>query len=395
MSSSRPFRPLALPLLLLVACPRAEEVRAPVVEPKPTKSDSPQPPAAGVYFAIDDRVVRLGQDGVFVTITTPTPIHALVLDGDGRLLALGEAGLLELDGDRFVPGLEFDAGLGRVEAVALRGGEIWAIGSEKIGRFADGKWTLSNPIEGKIADFANAPRGDLYLLIDDRVLHFAGSEPPSEHATSSFAHARRLAIASTGKIAVAGGSCEAALVDPGASAAGWQRKREPAYGCEFPTALALDDRERVWIGSTTGLHVLGAAEVVQAYPTGSIAELVGELRSIVVVGESPVELPGAGPVRSGGLVGRIEFRGKPAARAKLEICPRPAPIFHDSPCGQSALHFETTTDAEGRFAFEAVPLARYGWALQIGEQWTMKDADAIAERMREGEVLDLGVVRLE
>jgi hypothetical protein len=344
---------------------------------------------------VDDRVVRLGEDGVFTTIASPGGVRQLVLGPEGRLLAVAEAGVFELLDERWVARFEFDAGLGPVEHLAAGESEIWAIGEAAIGRFAGEHWTLADAIDREIVDAANAPGGDLYLLIGDRVSRFAGAEAPIDHATLPFAHARELAIVGSGRVAIAGGSCELAVIDPDKPEAGWQRGREPAYGCEYPTALALDERDRVWIGSTTGVHVLDAAGNAHAYPSGSVPELVGDLRAITVVGASPDALPNPGPVRTGSLAGRIEFRGKPAAKAKLQICPRPAPLFHASPCDHSTLHFGTTTDAEGRFSFEAIPLARYGWALQIGDQWTMTAAEAVPGRMREGEMLDLGTIRLE
>ncbi len=392
---------LVLVLVSGTGCPSAAGTvtATPSTESGTTSAATAAVPATpdGVYFAIDDRVVRLGEDGGFTTIATPGPIVALALGPAGRLLAVADTELLELGGDGFVSRLAFDPGLGKVEQVAITTAGIWAIGSSAIGLAEAGRWTLSSKLDRKVDDFASAT--PLHLLVGDRVLRFEGPEALVELAIRlPFAHATELAVASSGRIAIAGATCELAVVDPSdspESKPAWARSRNQTFGCEVPTALALDGHDRIWVASSTGLHVVDSSGTVQAYPTGSVVELVGVLRSIAILGEGLAELPSAGLVQTGGIAGKLEFRGKPAARTKLEICPRPAPIFHASPCDHSLLRFSTTTSADGSFAFEAVPLARYGWALQVGEQWTTTPADAVVGVMRTDQVLDLGTQRLE
>ncbi|MFV8753547.1 hypothetical protein ACNOYE_23590 [Nannocystaceae bacterium ST9] len=395
MSPSR----LAASLVLgsLSACPAPE-----VTTPPERASEDVSNPASeresprGVYLAIDDRVVRLGEAGEFETIAHAVDARALLTSPAGRLLALGEAGLLALGDDGFTVQTGFDAGLGEVEQIAFTSAGLWAIGSAAIGRAHDDRWELGPKLGREVVGFASAPRGELFVLADEHVWRFAGPDPLAELALAlPFGHARELALTDAGVVAVAGTTCELGLIDPADPSRSWTRGREPSYGCEYPTALAIDGSARVWVGSLSGVHVLDASGVVAAYPSGSVPELVGALRSIAVVGGGPSELPEPGPVRTGGIAGKLEFRGKPVAHAQLEICPRPAPLFHATPCDNSPLRFATKTQADGSFAFEAVPLARYGWALQIGEQWTTTPAESVSGAMREGGVLDLGVQRLE
>lgn len=384
-------------LLALAGCPEPKADSTPPIHEDgqlAASETTAYESAPGVYFAVEDRIVRLSPQGAFSTLASPGPARALQLGPQGRVLALvGDALLVDEGEAGFVARERFDPSLGAVERLAFGEGGPWALGHQAIGHAEGGTWKRIAALGAEVDAFASAPRAATYLLIDDRVVRFDGPEARVEVATLPFGHAKQLALGEGEGLAIAGHTCELALVDPGGG--GWQRAREPNYGCEYPTALGLDERARVWVASTTGVHVLAEGELVHAWPSGSRLELLGEVHSIVVVGESPAELPQADAVRTGGIAGTLEYKGKPAAKAKVEICPRPAPIFHDSPCGHSLLRATTTTDAKGHFALEGVPLARYGWALQIGDRWTMQDASSMPGSMREGEVLELGVQRLE
>jgi len=389
-------------LLALTGCPRAADTTSSSSPDANEGSDQSGEAAVeasspGVYFAVDDRVVWLSEAGEFSLIASPDgQVRQLLVGPERRLSLVGDTGIWVLEQGRFVPWLEFDSGLGRVEQVAIGEGEVWAIGSAAIGVAHKAEWRFAGKLEREVVDFASGARGALFGLVDEHVLRFEGPDAWIDVGVAlPFAHASELAIADSGRVAIAGATCELAVVDANEPGAAWARGRESGYGCEYPSALAIDGRGRVWVGSTTGVHVVESSGAVQPYPTGSLPELVGSLRSIAVIGEGPRELPSAGPIRSGGFAGTLEFRGKPLAKAKVEICPRPAPLFHSTPCDNSKLRFTTTTAADGRFRFDAVPLARYGWALQIGEQWTSTEADAVVGTMQADQVLDIGVQRLE
>lgn len=357
-----------------------------------TAAPPPPPSPAGVYFAIDDRLVRLDARGELTTLASPGTILALQVDEHARVLALLGDSLWVDSPEGFVARERFTGELGPIEQLAGGEGGPWALGRKLVAHAEAGSWSRAAELAAEVDGFASVPGAATYLLIDDRVVRFEGPSAQVEVAKLPFNHAKQLAVGEGERLVVAGQSCELALV---AAAGGWQRGREPAFGCEYPSALALDERQRVWVASTTGVHVLREGELVQAYPSGSLPELVGELRSIAIVGESPATLPTAGPLRRGSIAGTLEYKGKPAAKTKVEICPRPAPIFHDSPCGHSSLRASAKTDAKGRFEIRDVPLARYGWALQIGDHWTTSEASSMPGPMREGETLELGVQRLE
>lgn len=354
---------------------------------------APPPSPDGVYFAIDDRLVRLDARGELTTLASPGTILALQVDEHARLLALLGDSLWVDSPEGFAARERFAGELGPIEQFADGEGGPWALGRKLVAHAEAGTWSRAAELAAEVDGFASVPGAATYLLIDDRVVRFEGPSAQVEVAKLPFNHAKQLALGEGERLVVAGQSCELALVAAGATV--WQRGREPAFGCEYPSALALDERQRVWVASTTGVHVLREGELVQAYPSGSLPELVGELRSIAIVGESPATLPTAGPLRRGSIAGTLEYKGKPAAKTKVEICPRPAPIFHDSPCGHSSLRASAKTDAKGRFEIRDVPLARYGWALQIGDHWTMSEASSMPGPMREGETLELGVQRLE
>ena len=137
--------------------------------------------------------------------------------------------------------------------------------------------------------------------------------------------------------------------------------------------------------------VLGPDDAVTEWMSGSVAELVGPVESILVLGAGP-ELPKVGEVVTGGLKGQVIAEGKPAAGVEVELCASPSMMFETSPCADATKRFEVTTDSEGRFSVTDVPLGVYGVAVKTDGKWQVTRATNGADAMTAQAVLDLGQV---
>jgi hypothetical protein len=156
-----------------------------------------------------------------------------------------------------------------------------------------------------------------------------------------------------------------------------------------------DDSGRLWIASDTGVAIVGPADERVEWKSGSVDELAGQVEVIGVAGAGP-ELPGdVGPVKTGGLKGKILKDGKGFASAEVEICPNPAGWFEKSPCAESPTRFSATTDADGNFEMKDVPLGAYGLAVKVVDKWQLTYGAEYGVGMKEGETYDIGSITLK
>jgi ligand-binding sensor domain-containing protein len=337
------------------------------VEPEAAAFVPPTRPAgqAGpVYFAVADRgIVRL-LDGKF-TLLGNSPgqlVKGLQVGGDGAVWVVGFQEVLRLDGDKFRKISE--AGYSEIggtidEFAVTAGGEVWAATFKGVSHYARRKkWTTEEKakigagddlLAGIAVDGAGrvwvasthklhlrengawrdvdvskagassmlffeslklAPDESVYALASTALLHVsaAGVVTKVPLGGRSIASYGRLALASGGSLAARDG--DNAIVWP---AGGSSRVYESRDGKDFAAdnikAVAADDSGRVWVASELGVAILGPGDAKTEWTSGTVPELVGEVSAILVVGAGPATLPAAGPLRKGGLTGKVLSNG--------------------------------------------------------------------------------------
>ncbi len=409
----------------------------------------PAGPAGAAYFAIAERgVVRLA-DGKFTLLSnSPTQlVKGLQVGGDGAVWVVGFQDLLRLDGDKFrkISEAGYSEIGGTIDSFAVTAtGEVWAATFKGVSHYANRAWTTEEKAKIGAGDdllagiavdkagrvwvasthklhlrdngawrdvdvsqagpssmlffesLALAPDDSVYALASTVLLHAsaAGVVTRVPLGGRSIASYGRLSVASGGGLAARDG--DSALVWP---AGGSSRVYESRDGKDFAAdniqAVAADDRGRVWVASELGVAILGPGEAKTEWPSGTVPELVGEATAILVVGAGPEKLPAAGPLRKGGLTGKVLSNGSPQTGVPVELCPSPDMMFTDSPCADSAVKFVTTTDDKGVWTVSEVPLATYGIAVKLGEKWQITLGERLGQGMQEGKVYDTGSLALD
>jgi hypothetical protein len=158
--------------------------------------------------------------------------------------------------------------------------------------------------------------------------------------------------------------------------------------------LAVDGQGRVWIATDAGVAVLGPAAERVEWKSGSIPELAGKVKAILVLGAGP-QLPEVGEVKKGTLEGKILIDNVALADAEIEMCPEPATLIKKSPCEDSPVKFSGKTAADGGFEFKETPLGAYGIAVKVGDKWKTTLSGQYGAKMKAGETHDIGALKFK
>lgn len=424
---------------------------APAATPPAAPVAPPVPGAPGAaYFAVNKvGVVRLDGGKFTVLADSPTALmKGLQVGGDGRVWTGGFQDLMRLEGDGFKKAVtaEFSDLGGSVDDFAVTAdGQIWAVTFKGVSHHDGKAWTTEEKANigagedllqgvvvdagGKVwvasthkihvrdggawkdIDLGKAGRGTLYfedieLAADGSVYALASSalfhigpaldkvEKVKFAGMGSYGSYGSLSLSTNGGLAFA--DIDKVLALP---AGGKPKVYGPRVSKYFQAgkvyAVAADDSGRVWVSSEGGITILGPDDAKTEWAGGSIPELTGEIRGLMVVGAGPAELPGAGAVRKGGLTGKLIRDGSPLANIPVEICPSPSMIYSKTPCADGAVKFTTKSDDKGVWTVSDVPIGTYGLAVKIDSKWQITFGHEMGSGMKEGQVYDTGSLNLD
>ena len=385
---------------------------APVAAPA-TVPAVPPGPAGAAYFTVGyEDVLRLEGDK-FKKITKAgfselgASIDAFAVTAEGHVWAATFKGVSHFDGKAWTTEEKAKIGASEdlLEGIAVdRTGKVFVASSHRVHVRDGGAWKdidLSKSGARNqlfLESLRLAPDGVVYVLASTRLLRVGpGTEqitPLPLGGSSSIASYADLSVSSNGSLAVRDG--DDAIVYP---AGGNPRVYDGRSGKDFRAdnvrAVAADDSGRVWVASALGVAVLGPGDAKTEWPGGSVPELVGEVEDILVVGSGPAKLPASGPVRKGGLTGKVLQDGSPLAGAEVELCPSPSMMFSSSPCGDAPLKFIGAADDRGVWTFSDVPLGTYGIAVRVAGKWQITLGERVGQGMKEGQVYDTGSLALD
>lgn len=402
-------------------------------------------PPGPTYFAVRDRgVVRL-DDGAFTLVDGAPDIllRDMHVAEDGKLYLLAAKGVMRIDDAKatMVAETAFKT-TGSVDAFAVtRDGTVWVAGYKGVSKWDGKAWTTHDKaalgadvtlLEGVAVDsggrvwlassgrlhtlegttwtnvdvsklfsrkaffqmLRRAPDGTAYALASGALVR-AGSPAELEVVDlglDGFASMGSLAFADDGTLALRS-RIDAVLVrTPQGTTKEYGLRKD--FSGDNIRAVGVDTQARVWVGTDVGVAVLGPGDAKIEWRSGSVLQLAGQVEHIVVIGAGP-ELPEVGAVKTGGLRGRILMEGKPLEGAGVELCPSPDMTFETTPCADAPVQLRDTTDAEGGFVFEGVPIGAYGIAVEVGEKWQLTMSSNFGTKMKEGETHEVGTINVK
>ncbi len=412
----------------------------PAVAATPAEPGKPGP----AFFAVRDKGVVMLDGGTFTTLKgSPDKLVRDIKQGpDGGIYLLGYEGVLRLQGAAFevVAKTGFGTDTDNLDHVAItKEGEFWGVNYTGISHWDGSAWknqektVLGDDVklldgvaldaDGRVwvasSNALHVREGEAWTTVDlGKAVrgkpYFQGVGTGAEgivYAITSDVMIKATAVDSFEKIKI--GKRFSMLDRLGFSAAGViglranldmvtrigvdGAKTNYKKGKDFKGQIedvAPDDSGRLWIATDAGIAILGPGDERVEWKSGSIDQLAGKIDVIGVIGSGP-ELPGeVGPVKTGGLKGKILKGGAAVADTQVEICPNPSGYFTKSPCADSPTRLTATTDAEGSFQIDSVPLGAYGLAVKTGKKWQLTFGAEYGADMKEGEVYDIGAVKL-
>ncbi|MEM6290280.1 MAG: hypothetical protein AAGA54_03415 [Myxococcota bacterium] len=434
------------------AVPATPEAKETVVARDVEAVSKPAPvlPEAGAfgpaYFAVESKGVYRLEGGEFSRVKSgpETLIKQMSIGADGGAYMLTREGIMALDGAaaKMVAKTSYEK-TGNVDAFAVTAaGEVWVAGYNGVGHYAGKTWTVMDKAtlgegvtllrgvavdrEGRVwvassnalhykepgadawseADVSGATSrkpffkgvgfdrstGGVVAVASSRVLSVTGPDAIKAIAMpdDALASFELLSFASNGLGAVKTGAKGVARLEPGGSVTSYAMD-DDFLGTRV-VALTVDGQGRVWVASELGVSVVGPGDARARWMMGSVPEIAGKVKGVLVVGAGPA-LPDVGAQKTGGLRGIIVVDGKPIADAEIEICPEPSPRIKATPCEDSPIKASGKTDANGTFAFADVPVGAYGVGVKVGEAWKITFGGAYGAKMNEGDDFDIGTLK--
>lgn len=153
-------------------------------------------------------------------------------------------------------------------------------------------------------------------------------------------------------------------------------------------AHATDTRGRLWVGTPAGVTIFDGAAVT-SWPMGSMPALDGRVDEMLVVGRGPDAVPPAGPIRKGGLRAQLLRDAAPIAGARVEVCTHALAVTIP-PCAESRPRFAATSDANGSFTIDGVPVGVWDIAVEVGGEWRVLNRGLEPFRVVVGDATDFG-----
>jgi hypothetical protein len=142
--------------------------------------------------------------------------------------------------------------------------------------------------------------------------------------------------------------------------------REAGLPANAVRDLAIDGQGRVWAATAYGIAVQNG----QAWQSAVLSTSgLNDSDFVAIAVRGAPELPPANlETATASVSGRIVQAGKPLAEAVVELCSEAVGnnerSASDSPCGGQYFSAQATTDSEGNYRFENVPIGTYTLAVQ-------------------------------
>lgn len=323
------------------------------------------------------------------------------VDEDGKIYTISYEGIGVWDGKTWSaePKSVLGEGVSLLEGVGVdASGQLWVASSNALHTKVEGTWKQvdSSKLSKRKMFFEGlevAPDGTVYAWTGDLVAKLG----PGENVTKAdlglkgFLQLGHLSFSQSGAMAFRTGLEEVAKHDGALTKYSAKKKQ---FKADNIASVTTDDQGRVWVSSAVGVAVLGPGKQSVEWLSGSVPEISGKVENIIVVGKGP-ELPEAGPIKTGGIKGKLLKAGQGLAGLDIELCPSPDMMFSKSPCHDSPVKFAVKSGEDGSFEVGDVPLGAYGIAIKVEGKWRITMGSDLGSGMKEGQVYDIGALTLD
>ena len=274
-------------------------------------------------------------------------------------------------------------------------GTPWLISSDTLFRRVGPTWqavdlSMFFRRRASLRAITSAKDGSVYVAHSKGVLRYYQSQwmPISVRRRSMYPQA--LATTAHNQLVVLT-SKRIALVDPNSGSVRWRGPFQHSSLRE----LAIDGTGRIWLISSSGLTVIKTTGEEVVFHSGQLAALAGDIKTLLVLNNGPT-LPTPGPTLRANVKGLILRDGQPVAYATVELCASPALIYYrrGTPCSKDPLRRVATTDAQGNFVFQDVPISSFSFAVRDGRRWKVMFRKFGGALMKPGLDYHVGAIQL-
>jgi len=356
---------------------------------------------------------RLDEGGWSLTTEDDAPISNQIQDivvCDGQVWVANTFGLMITDGQRWTD-LGEPWGAGTVDALACDGGEgVWIAHFEGVTHYDGRDWkTYDYTLLGSGANtklvkhVAVAPDGSAWVVTANSVARYEDGEWEVYEEGAGFERNLffdRVVVAKDGSVWAGHGSgvasfdglswtnyesrsvsqVESIVVDDAGliwvgtyskglavyDGRGWTTydRSNSGLSSNHVRVAKLDGQGRLWLGTEYGLSVFDGQEWA-AYHMHTSDLASNDIYALAVAGNGP-PLPPLVEKGTGSIAGTIMDGDMPVSDASVEACVEIIGSFYssDTPCGDMPFARSATTDVEGNFVLDALPVGRYGIAFQ-------------------------------
>ncbi len=288
-----------------------------------------------------------------------------------------------------------------VNDVALDGsGNAWVLTSNAIAMYDGAAWTRYQMGEGLndkyfFSQLAMDGNGRPWALHSSGLLQFDGTEWVN-HENNDFFSGEAVAIAPDGSQWLA--TYSNGLYSFDGSSWSETNMSNSDLSSDGGRAIAFDNNGRLYVGTVYGLNIFDGAAWT-TYNMDSADMISHNIDAIGIVNGGPA-LPALMDKENGSVTGSFEEGGAPLADAAVELCVRElySSYTGDTPCADQPMSYTTTTDANGAYSFEDVPVGIYYIVFETDSGWG-KLTDEFGFGSEEipvapGETTDVGLVTL-
>lgn len=362
--------------------------------------------ADDLVYAADFAALRVIRDGTVirehvVPAMAVGYVRAIHAASERAIWVLGSEGLAHFDGERWapvtMPKLEYPQ-----DVTVDASGRVWAMGLGQLLRREGESFVAVTDLPDDVRSmhrFLDVAGHALTLEHSGGIDHLDDGRWAKE--SLSFVHGGHKdtgRVLAMGSADIEGGTIAAASFGQVTARSEPYRRFFDPVQLDVPVtkieAVDVDGRGRTWVATDGGLAVLEDPQGDFRYiGPGAIPGIDDAPSDVLALGNGPVLPPLVDPGR--GIVrGKLRYRGKPLARARLHICARPS--LEGSmgfPCDFTEVLNGTTTAADGTFEMDDVLPGRYRMAVEVAPgKWRYLSLDGCCATTRPGAPQDLGTI---